>query len=99
MQRLTVFLVLLLSSSVTLPAWAKAYTHPLGFSFQYPEDWNVRESAFTTLELVPPNLASNDRGPTESYFLMAFGVHTVHASNPRLVEQIEGLIKQVAPFL
>lgn len=59
----------------------------------------MRESDFSTLELVPPNPASNERGPTESYFLMVFGVRTSNPSDPKLVEQIEGLLKQIAPFL
>jgi hypothetical protein len=89
----------LLITAISLPGWADTYRHPLGIAFDYPQDWSVRESAFTLLELVPPNPASNERGPTESYFLMAFGIHATQASDPRLVEQVEALIKQIAPFL
>jgi hypothetical protein len=96
-HRLLIFLFL--ACAISLPAWGKTYRHPMGIAFDYPDDWNVRESAFTLLELVPPNPASNERGPTESYFLMAFGIHASQATDPRLVEQVEALIKQVAPFL
>jgi hypothetical protein len=91
--------ILLLVCIVAGPAFAKTYTHPIGISFVYPEDWSVRESAFTTLELIPSNPASNERGPTESYFLMAVGIRASRASDPLLVEQLKGLMKQIAPFL
>jgi len=77
----------------------KTYTHPLGLVFQYPADWIVRESPFTDFELVPPIPAKNERGPTESYFLMTFGIKATDGSDPKLTEQIEALLKQVAPFL
>ncbi len=92
-------IILLLSACTLSAADLKTYTHPLGISFQYPADWKIRESPFTDLEMVPPNAGSNDRGPTETYFLMTFGMKVADGSGPKLTEQLEALLKQIAPFL
>ncbi len=64
-----------------------------------PEGWTVRESKFTDLELVPPDSSSNDRGPTESYFLLTIGVAANSIQDSQLLQSVDSLMNQIAPFL
>jgi len=90
-------LVLLLVSAVSA---SDPYHHPTGLILTPPQGWSVRESKFTDLELVPPDPSSNDKGPTESYFLLTIGSPANAAHNPQLLQQpVDSLMNQIAPFL
>ncbi len=92
----SILLVILLASV----AWAgEVYYHATGLLITPPDGWTIRESKFTDLELIPPDPSSNDKGPTESYFLLTIGVAASSAQDPQLLEAVDSLMSQIAPFL
>jgi len=95
--RVGFILYLFLFASVV---WAgEVYHHPTGLTFVPPDGWNIRDSRFTDFELVPPDPSSNDKGPTESYFLLTLGVAASSAQDPQLLQSVDSLMSQIAPFL
>jgi hypothetical protein len=86
------------SSSDPTRGW-KTFKHPTGVMLKYPSDWTTQEQP-GALQLIPPDPAKNEQGPAEAYLIAATSAEGIaSASDPRVVQAVEGQIAQFAPFL
>jgi hypothetical protein len=77
----------------------KTYRHTFGFTFWYPEKWRIRV-AEGGLHLVPPDLKSNQYGPTEAYLVIGDSAEEItRPDDPRVIRYFEERIMGFAPFL
>jgi hypothetical protein len=83
---------------LAVTAW-KTFKHPTGLTMSYPPDWELRTLP-QALQLVPPNAGSNEKGPTEIYFVMADSAQGVTtAEDPRVAAHLDAQWLQFVPFL
>lgn len=78
----------------------RTFRHPIGLSFQHPDDWQVGPSGSLTA-LVPPDLATNTDGPAEAYLLEVKTVapEITRADDPRVVQALEEELVAELPFV
>jgi hypothetical protein len=77
----------------------KTYRHPIGFTFWYPENWKVQETD-AGLQLVPPDVKSNQYGPTEAYLIIGESAGDIsRPDDPRIVQYLEGQLMTILPFV
>ncbi len=79
--------------ATTAPA-RKTFSHPKGFSFQYPADWRVESNAEFT-QLLPPGLTAEDQ--TENLRILTEAV-PVDAADPRFTAELDQLAAQLPGF-
>ncbi len=72
----------------------KSFTHPKGFSFQYPADWRV-ENAGEYVQVLPPGLSAEDQ--TENIRVLTEAVQ-VDASDPRFTSELDQMAAQIPGF-
>jgi len=85
--------------SAPATAGGVTYRHPLGLSFVHPKDWRVQPNDQGFL-LIPPDVTSNQLGPTELYFATgrdAAGIE--RPDDPRVAQFFEGQVAALFPFL
>lgn len=78
---------------------AQLYEHMTGFRFHYPEGWKV-EDVGEALSLVPPDLRKNADGPMEAMFVLGAPHGGISdPADPRMVSQVDMLVRSQFPFL
>lgn len=96
----TFILMVLFFFAITLHAEdTKTYRHPAGLQFQYPAAWNVRDASMAELEFAPPDQEKNAQGLTEGYLLWGIGGSFQNPTDPTLIQYLDKVITQMAPFL
>ena len=88
---------------VPAPASSKGGTfrHPIGFQFWYPAGWRVNTHD-EFLELVPPDQARNQYGPTESYLIIGdsvAGEGITGGADPRVGTYLDQRLMGLVPGL
>ncbi len=87
------------STSPTVRKKGKTYRHPIGFTFWYPENWKAQETQLG-LQLTPPDVESNQYGPTEGYLIISQAAQGISDPNdPRIVQYFEMQVMTYYPFL
>ncbi|MCK4871827.1 MAG: hypothetical protein KAS72_03785 [Phycisphaerales bacterium] len=73
----------------------KTYRHVIGFSFWYPESWNLREHD-DFLQLVPPGEKTSPQGPEEIYVIFGESVAQEgiqRADDPRVAQYFDEVVR------
>lgn len=94
-----VFFSLLINVNAAEENEAIRFIHPAGLEFFYPSDWTTKDSTFADVELVPPDQKMSPQGPTEAYFLWGLGLDPSQNVDKQIVDQLAGLMDQIASFL
>jgi hypothetical protein len=76
------------------------YRHPLGLVLQHPAGWRVEQTPLG-LALVPPDLATNEYGPTEAFLIMAekLAPGIDRPDDPRIGQYLDMQTARTIPFL
>jgi hypothetical protein len=87
----------------TLPSvskkMGKTYRHPIGFTFWYPEHWQVQDTELG-LQLIPPDIRSNAQGPTEAFLILGDSADGIsRPDDPRVIQYLESQLVTGLPFL
>lgn len=88
------FVVTFAQSRATNAPARKTFSHPKGFSFQYPADWRVESNA-EFAQLLPPGLTAEDQ--TENLRILTEAV-PVDAADPRFTAELDQLAAQLPGF-
>lgn len=87
------------STGATIRKTGKTYRHPIGFTFWYPENWKCQETQLG-LQLIPPDVESNQYGPTEGYLIISQAAQGISKpDDPRMVQYFEMQVMVYYPFL
>ncbi|HRU05995.1 MAG TPA: SHOCT domain-containing protein [Candidatus Brocadiia bacterium] len=84
------------------PAWlaqAKTFTHPTGYSFQYPAAWQVEQMG-NDYRLTPADTQMDAAGPSELYFTLTEQAYNI--SNPgdqAVVQYFDSRLRSTLPFV
>jgi hypothetical protein len=77
----------------------KTYTHPIGFTFWYPEQWQAQETE-AGIQLAPPDVSANAQGPTEVYLVTGESAEGVERpDDPRFVQYLDSQLRTLLPFM
>ncbi len=75
------------------------FTHPLGFSFWYPLNWNIQETD-SAIQLIPPDVKSNEFGLAEFYLVSTEMVQDIsRPDDPQIIQYFESQLTSLLPFL
>ncbi len=73
----------------------KTFNHPRGFSFQYPDGWQIENNNELT-QLVPPGSSSDDQ--SESYRILVQEL-PIQADDARFEQELDNMLIQLNPTL
>ncbi len=72
----------------------KTFSHPQGFSFQYPADWKIELNA-EAAQILPPGISANDQ--TENFRIVTTPA-PIEVTNPRFSAEMDQLAAQIPGF-
>ena len=79
------------------PQWKNLYRHESGASFRYPDGWQLREDANLQAAILIPSDGGGIGGET-IMVSGADGQGVTSPDDPRVVQAIEGVVRQNLPF-